>query len=399
VRAVLATTTGHDRSSSSSAKGAATASGPAAEPPTAPAPVDVFACNSTLGNLLRFVRGAGCGTNRGQPLHARFLVERVGPTVFFLRRERSPTETIPDVRGYGHAFPEAYTTWERDVRGSLLHTRVVRYAFAGLQCLVRFNSDGYLRVLAPGVIDDDDDDEDNKGDTRAASTAGDKTSDNVGNAKGAGRAQAAEATAERLLASLARMDVGSKRSLAASNDPAPSEATEARTPPLTVRTAGARVPQAAVFDLKTRWGYYAKDEDGLVAQEMARLWLAQIPNFIVAYNTSGVFDDIRVRDVRPKLAAWEEANADALRKFAVLVKTIVDLARDKGDGGKLEVRLQGGGDDGAGAVAVVEVREQVPGEGFAALSDETKAEWVDLFSRPAAGDDARVEGDGNETAT
>jgi hypothetical protein len=389
--------TEHNHPSSSSADGAVTASGPAAErtatpgrattPPPTHAPVDVFACNSTLGNLLRFVRGAGSGTHRGKPLHARFLVELVGArTVFFLRRERSPTETIPDVRGYGHTFPDAYTTWESDVRGSLLHTRVVRYAFAGLQCLVRFNSDGYLGDLATG--------------------GGGGTSKDVRDSgKGAELTQvAADATAERLLASLARMNVGGKQKSPAAHDDsaAPSAAADTPTPTLTVRTAGARVPQAAVFDLKTRWGKNPKDEDGLVAEEMARLWLAQIPNFILAYNTNGVFDDIRVRDVRAKLAAWEAANADALRRFAVLVQMIVDLVRGKGDGGRLEVRLRGGDEGGGGGVgdaAVVEVREQVPGEGFTALSDETKAEWVKIFSRPEAGDDEKVEKGGKESAT
>ncbi|KAL0261727.1 hypothetical protein SLS55_003157 [Diplodia seriata] len=101
--------------------------------------VDIFACGSTLGNLLRFVRKVD------KPF--RFTAEVVGRTVFFVRRENTPTETIEGVRGYGHTFPEAYTTWEGDTAGSQSHQRLVNYDFAGLNCIVRFESDGYLKHL------------------------------------------------------------------------------------------------------------------------------------------------------------------------------------------------------------------------------------------------------------
>ncbi|GME65997.1 Geranylgeranyl pyrophosphate synthetase [Neofusicoccum parvum] len=102
---------------------------------------DIFACGSTLGNLLRFVR------KMDKPF--RFTVEVVGNTVFFVRRENSPTEVIPGVRGYGHTFPEAYTTWEENTKGSQSHQRLVKYNFSGLNCIVRSESDGYLKDLDP----------------------------------------------------------------------------------------------------------------------------------------------------------------------------------------------------------------------------------------------------------
>ena len=64
---------------------------------------DIVACGSTLGNLLRFVRG--------QDKPFRFLAQVIGNTVFFLRKENDPRELIPDVRGYGHSSPEANMTW------------------------------------------------------------------------------------------------------------------------------------------------------------------------------------------------------------------------------------------------------------------------------------------------
>ena len=70
--------------------------------PKLPDETDVVACASTLGNLLRFVRG--------EDRSFRMLAQMVGSTLFLTRREKSPTETIPNVRGHGHTFPEAYTT-------------------------------------------------------------------------------------------------------------------------------------------------------------------------------------------------------------------------------------------------------------------------------------------------
>jgi hypothetical protein len=99
--------------------------------------VDLIGCKSTLGNLLRFSRNVDLSEKY------RIIVEVVGSMVFFIRRENSPTQKIPGVRGYGHTFPEAYTTWDKEVQGSESHQRIIKYNFAGLTCLVRFEGDGY----------------------------------------------------------------------------------------------------------------------------------------------------------------------------------------------------------------------------------------------------------------
>lgn len=80
--------------------------------------VDIFACSSTIGNLLRFVSG--------EEKQFRILVEAIGDSVFFERRENSPTELIPNVRGFGHTFPEAYTSWDAEVKGSISHQRIIK---------------------------------------------------------------------------------------------------------------------------------------------------------------------------------------------------------------------------------------------------------------------------------
>jgi len=55
--------------------------------------VDIFACTSTLGNLLRFLK------KDDKPF--RFTVEAMGRTVFFIRRENAPDEKIAGPKGFG----------------------------------------------------------------------------------------------------------------------------------------------------------------------------------------------------------------------------------------------------------------------------------------------------------
>jgi hypothetical protein len=250
------------------------------------------------------------------------LVEAIGDTVFFVRRENSPTELIPGVRGFGHTFPEAYTTWEADVKRSESHQRVVRYAFGGLDCLVRFEADGYHKDFVLGGVEV----------KRASEPA--ETGDLDG----------MRASALQNSAIVAHPSAQDK--------------------PLSVVRAGQRIPQSAIFDLKTR-SIRKKDQD-ILGDELPRLWVAQIPNFILAYHTSGVFEDIQIRNVRHEVENWERENEDKLRKFAVLLRKIVAFARGRRDR-RLEVRRR--------EADVLELREQDEGVGHT-LSAAIEARWV-----------------------
>lgn len=244
--------------------------------------IDIVACGSTLGNLLRFVR---CVEGK-----FRFIVEVVGSTVFFVRRENSPTEVIPGVRGYGHTFPEAYTVWPEETKGSVSHQRILRYDFAGLDCLVRFQSDGYLPDLIPKES---------------------KESTNVESPK--------------------ELDDGfSKSTKGLEQDKK-----------LLLKHGGKRIPQAAVFDLKTRT-IRKKDHDVLGAQ-LPRMWLAQIPNFILAFHNWGVFEEIHVKDVREDVITWEREQESTLRQLAGLLRMIVAFARGQPDG-RMELYREEAGD-------------------------------------------------------
>lgn len=252
--------------------------------------IDIFGCGSTLGNLLRFILG--------DRLNFRILIEVVGTTVHFIRREKSPQETIPDVRGYGHSFPENYTTWDPAVRGSSSHQRVIKYRFGGLACLVRFEGDGYLPDKV-GTL------------AREARRVKDETQPTE---------KEDNRSPEELFSSLA---VSHKTSSTSK-------------PGLKITNAGYVVPQHAVFDLKTRSVKRKPQEKEIITGEMPRLWLRQIPTLVLAYHSSGFFNDIQIRDVRTGVANWEKHNADSLASFAVLLRKIVEFARQQ-QNGRLEI--------------------------------------------------------------
>lgn len=284
--------------------------------PHLPQELDVVACSSTLGNLLRFIRG-------GEDKKFRALVELVGDTVFFIRRENSPRELIPDVRGYGHSFPESYTTWDAEVKGSDSYQRLITYRFGGLDFLVRFEADGYIA---------------NNGDSlRVPSALPDLD---------------AKAAIDELTFEMSRNGVAAEK-LA-------SDATAVK-----MTYAGELVKQECIFELKTRTIKKKIEGEDTFSEQIPRLWVAQIPKFILAYHTYGVFDDINIEPVDNRVQLWEMNNMDVLSRLAALIHRIVDLIRDRPDG-KLELRHE--------SMGVLEVREQLP-DGGNALSDSVKKLW------------------------
>jgi hypothetical protein len=232
--------------------------------------VDVVGCGSTIGNLLRF---AG---SQSKPF--RFDVDVVGDTVLFVRRESSPTTMITDLRGYGHSFPEAYTTWDSDVRSSCSHQRIVYCEFGGLKFLVRSETDGYVK--APGL----------QRTNLARSTEPLGLDDALGTVSLGPRV----------------IDPGQE---------------------LQVRLQGTKVPQSQIFDLKTRASYAPFDMEEI----FPRLWVNQTSKFLIAYHKFGVFDNPRVEDVRERVLEWESSNSALVARFHATVKRIVDVIRDSGD--------------------------------------------------------------------
>ncbi|KAL1302759.1 hypothetical protein AAFC00_003107 [Neodothiora populina] len=235
--------------------------------------IDVFACGSILRSLLQFVSP----DTRAKPFG--FLVELVGNTVFFMRREKSPTQIIEDVRGFGHSFPARYCAWDAGVAGSDSHQRLIRYNLGGLACIVRSQTDGYPPDLAELKL-------------KHAPEADDQA---------------------RFIT------------------PAPAQTK------LSLERTGRRIPQDSIFDLKTR-SIKCREMINTLEEELPRLWLTQTPNFVLAYHKQGLFahDDIEIIDVREKVKDWEEENVKTIARLMKLMKIIIAAVKARKDG-RLEV--------------------------------------------------------------
>ncbi|KAI4212988.1 MAG: hypothetical protein LQ351_004332 [Letrouitia transgressa] len=276
--------------------------------------IDLFACSRTLEDLFCFVRGIDKSF--------RILVQVVANIVFFLRRESSPTELIPDVQGYGHSFPEAYTTWESDVRHSESHQRIVRYQLAGLSCLVKFEADGYFKDMAkedPEVME---------------------------------------------AASSTKVDDLASQFAGLSSDVSSTQGHYRDDTSLKIFGGGQKIPRAAIFNLKSR--AIEKRDQGTLDEELPRLWVSQISNFILAYHESGVFNDIQVRNVTQEIRDWERQNQAIIRRFALLLRKIISIVTGPEEQ-KVELHRQGLGD--------LEVRGQTKDVPHCLTSD-TSTNWI-----------------------
>ncbi|CAK7215188.1 hypothetical protein SBRCBS47491_002398 [Sporothrix bragantina] len=320
--------------------------------------IDIVACSNTMNSLFRFIRGDAVHPRERKPF--RMVVERSdGGTVFFVRRENSPRELIPNVRGFGHTFPEAYTTWDADMKQSVSHQRLVRYRFGGLGFLVRFEADGYIRQ--------------EKATATASSDAADmndmNNKDNMKNIKNMNNID----SIDTILAGT-RITSGSTLSTFADGQQ-PGGRKEPGA--LRVQIGGTLQPQDTVFDLKTR-SIHVKQKDDLLAKELPRLWITQIPTLILAYHTDGLFEDVEVHNVRDKIQEWEAAQTDALQKLAALIHLILSEL-DKTPSRRLEIYCKD-------VVGHLDLRQ--PGPGVTdALSAGTQKLWADRNQAPLSGPD------------
>jgi hypothetical protein len=246
--------------------------------------LDLVACGSTAGNLLRFASST--------PKPFRFDVDLVEDTVFFIRKENTPTETIDDLKGFGHTFPERYTTWDKNVAGSCSHQRIIEYEFGGLRFLIRSETDAYIKQSE-------------------SSTASENAKPGV------------EPSLDKMLSSIGFGTVAE----------GPSDGSK-----LSLRLQGQKIPQSQIFDIKTRRKLSTFDIEELIP----RLWVNQTPNFLIAYHEYGLFDRPKVSDVKQQVLDWEKRNTGLLGRYHAIVKRILDIVRDSDDR-QVEVSWDGKG--------------------------------------------------------
>ncbi|PYI32144.1 geranylgeranyl pyrophosphate synthetase [Aspergillus indologenus CBS 114.80] len=296
---------------------------------------DIVTCSSTLGNLNRFARGVDKSF--------RFVLETVGDTVFFVRRENSPKDLIPDVRGYGHTFLDEYTTWRPDLAGSESHQRIIQYDFGGLHFLVRFESDGYIP-------------EKRSQRQECSSSDGERRMPN-----------------ETLEAEVARL-IGK---LGGDHTPEPTQSSG----DLKVREGGRLISQSAIIDIKTRSMFDFQTRTVKKEIDMTdltpRLWVSQIPTLVVAYHDRGLFTDIRVQDMREQITQWERDKQELLGRLAWILHELVQYAKSSMT--RLEVCRTDSGP--------LQIRRLI-GDAPLALSPGLKARWTE-------GDDLESSGHGS----
>ncbi|KAI9782553.1 MAG: hypothetical protein M1816_001850 [Peltula sp. TS41687] len=238
--------------------------------------VDVIICRNPMGKLFDFINA------NSKPFEMD--VEMIGDKVVFLRKEVNVTEVINEFRGFGHTFPDEFTRWDSEVRGSSSHHRIVKYELAGWRYLVCCESDAYL-IEKAGVL----------GEAPSPRTRG--------------NSDLASAIAE--LSSGDMMTIDEKRTKTGQD--------------LVIRSRGREIGQEAVVEIKTRAAHRVLDMESV----LPRLWISQTPNLVAGYHKGGRFEDVQVLDVRKDLDEWEEArNSVNLRKLNSLLRQIVDTVQN-----------------------------------------------------------------------
>ncbi len=235
--------------------------------------IDIVACRDTLSYLYAFASWT--------PKDFCFDVEMIGNTLFLIRRRESTTEHLPDAGEHGNAFDERSNTWEADVSKSKSHNRLVRYTFGSFECLVRFESDGYL----PDEM-------------------GPKLDSSLRRKKGT-----------------------------------PTLAGDIR-----VQHQGRTIPQTAIFDLTTYPTATDRHEPTLsVELDLPRLWITQTFHSIVGVHREGRFDDVQIVNVSDRLKEWEAKNESILGRLHATLDHIVHLTKRSAAYRRLSIHRVGGG--------------------------------------------------------
>lgn len=296
--------------------------------------IDLIACASTIGNLLRFARQ--------KAKRFRILVYQIENKVHLIRREDTPKEIIEGIHGFGHTFPEAYTTWDASVNGSVSNQRICTYKFGNLNCLVRFEVDGYFPDKADRQVCDSDSKKE-KGpsvDTldelfRKATLDDTDTPDVID-----------QLFSETTVENNAAVDSSSS---------------------LSVTRGGQMMKGNAIFDLKTRSIKLKPNTEFIIEEEMPRFWVRQTENLVLAFHTLGKFYDVQIHDVRDDVKAWELENAESLARLSSLLSIIIAMVA-KLEEKQLEIVCENEGT----SLQIHEVHGDVPFP----MSDKTKAAWA-----------------------
>ena len=254
--------------------------------------VNAVICRNTMAKLFDFV------TNNSRAFEID--VEMINDKLLFIRKEKKTREIIEGFRGFGFTFPEEYTSWDNEVKGSSSHHRIAEYDFAGIKYLLRFETDGYLRDKA-----------------KSSNTAH----------KSRIESSAGPTNVADLLKGSESLTVKEKQPVAEN---------------LTIYERGTKIDQEAIIEIKTRANHRPLDLESV----LPRLWMSQTPNLIAAYHKGGRFEDVRVLNVRKEIETWERNHSADLQRLDALIRRIIETVQStkskkfaikRNEGGKLRV--------------------------------------------------------------
>ena len=169
------------------------------------------------------------------------------------------------------------TVFDKDLRDSSGHHRVVRYSLGGLQCmcLMRHETDGFI-----GAIEEPEEQQD-----------GDNSK------------------ADDLLGALQSMSIASPR----------VEATGS----VQVLKKGRVVEPSSIIEIKTRSAHRRLQLDEVTPQ----LWFAQTPTLFMGYHQNGNFQEVSKREMKTEFEEWEKRQQAHLKNLVALLRKLNAMAR------------------------------------------------------------------------
>lgn len=241
--------------------------------------IDVLTNRNSLRKFFEFCKG------RAQDSF-RVNLYLVNNTLIIERCVRSTTEFLygSGGSGFGHNFEKAATRLPPGLENSLGHHRVLQYDFGGLKCAVRFEVDASYE------------DPEIAGPTERQSP----------------KLEALGEEIESLATGLSTMvmsEDGEGPTIGSAN---------------TIR-CGKGTAQTTVAELKSIQNHRTKPKQAWLPQ----LWFGRTRYLIIGHHEKGIFDRVRVQDLREELEVWERdgVNQKALQKMAVLLSRLRDIVR------------------------------------------------------------------------
>lgn len=230
-------------------------------------PIGLTTDRNSLRKLLRFVSGK-------VPRSWRIDIDVIEDTMFFTRWEENQIQMITGARdsGYGHEFERAFLHFDSNLQQSSGHHRIIRYDLGGIDCLVRFEVDGY--------VDDDLCDEK--------------------------QSSIATSTVDELSQALSKLNTKNST----------SQAGEVK-----VIEKGRLVDNNTILELKSRSGSLR------MAEIIPQLWIAQTHHLFIGRHKDGLVDvEPQQMIMDERLRAWECENQENLRGMVSLIKEIRKVA-------------------------------------------------------------------------